>query len=83
MYIEHVEKLNKDSLLCEEVLQEVFSLESDFDREQTLQELQDRETKLKCETKFKKLLAAYKRDLKRTSVQVVDKPSCSDVVRYG
>ena len=42
MYIEHVEKLNKDSLLCEEVLQEVFSLESDFDREQTLQELQDR-----------------------------------------
>lgn len=69
MFIENVEKLNKDSLLSEEVLQEVFDLESEYDREQTIQSLCNRAAKLKCETKFKKLLAAYKKDLKKYSVQ--------------
>ena len=75
MYIEHVEKLNKDSLLCEEVFQEVFSLDSEYDRESIILKLHDRAIKLKCETKFKKMLAAYKKDLKRMSLQVSEKPS--------
>ena len=76
MYIEHVEKLNKDSLLCEEVFQEVFSLESEFEREQIIQDLQDRAKKLKCGTKFNQLLRSYRKDLKKQqAVQVVGHPN--------
>ena len=73
MYIEHVEKLNKDSLLCEEVFQELYNLDDDFSREQTLLALMKRAIDLKCKTEFEKLHRAFKKEL-RKSLQTLDHP---------
>lgn len=73
MYIEHVEKLNKDSLLCEEVFQELYNLDDDFSREQTLVALTRKAIDLKCKTEFDRLHRAFKKEL-RKSLQTLDHP---------
>ena len=72
MYIEHVEKLHKDSLLTDagEIFQELFNLEDDFERQQTENKLIAQAEKEKCKTDFCKLLRAYKKDLKKSINEV-------------
>lgn len=74
MYIENVAKLDKDSLLSEEVLNELFSLDDAYMMEKYRQELVARAAELKCKTDFNKLYQAYRKELKK-SMQISDKPS--------
>ena len=75
MYLEHIEKLDKKSLLAEDALNELFNLDDAYLMEQYRQALVARATELKCKTEFNKLYAAYKKELKKQNLQFSDKPS--------
>ena len=75
MYLEHIEKLDKGSLLAEDVLNELFNLDDAYLMEQYRQSLVARAAELKCKTEFNKLYAAYKKELKKQNLQFFDKPS--------
>lgn len=75
MYLEHIEKLDKDSLLSEDLLNELFSLDDVYVMEQNRQALVMRAAELKCKTDFNRLYAAYKKELRKSNLQLSDKPS--------
>lgn len=75
MYLENVSKLNKDSLLSEKLLEELFGLDDAYLMEQYRQALVEKAAELKCKTEFNKLYSAYKKELKKQNLQFSDKPS--------
>ena len=75
MYLENVSKLNKDSLLSEKLLEELFGLDDAYLMEQYRQALVEKAAELKCKTQFNKLYSAYKKELKKQNLQFSDKPS--------
>ena len=75
MYLENVSKLNKDSLLSEKLLEELFGLDDAYLMEQYRQALEEKAAELKCKTQFNKLYSAYKKELKKQNLQFSDKPS--------
>jgi len=75
MYLEDAAKLDKNSLLSTEVLEELFSVDDYYQMEKYRQELEKRAIELKCRTSFNKLYASYKKELKKQNIQFSDKPS--------
>lgn len=75
MYLEHIEKLDRDSLLSEEVLQELFGVDDAYLMEKYRQDLTARAAELKCKTDFTRLYQAYRKEIKKANLQFSDKPS--------
>ena len=75
MYLEHIEKLDRDSLLSEEVLQELFGVDDAYLMEKYRQDLTARAAELKCKTDFARLYQAYRKEIKKANLQFSDKPS--------
>lgn len=75
MYLEHIEKLDRDSLLSEEVLTELFSQDDAYLTEQYRQALVARAAELKCKTDFNKLYQAYRKEMRKALVQATDRPT--------
>lgn len=75
MYLEHIEKLDRDSLLSEDVLNELFSQDDVYLMEQYRQALVIRAAELKCKTDFNRLYQAYRKELKKNNLQLSDKPT--------
>lgn len=74
MLLECVNELNESDILSEDLLYELFEIESAFDREQTLQQVQKRAEQLKVKTAFNKLYKAFNQDHKK-ELAVQDMPS--------
>lgn len=75
MYLEHIEKLDKDTILLEDVLNELFSQDDPYLIEQQRIALVNRAAELKCKTDFNRLLVAYKKTLRKNVLQLSDQPS--------
>lgn len=65
MLLECVNELKESDLLSEDLMIELFSIESFFDHEKKRQELEGRATELKIKTAFNKLYSSYKKDAKK------------------
>ena len=74
MYLENISKLDKDSLLDEALLSEIFSLDDPYLIEKYRQESEARAIDLKCKTQFVKLFSSYKKALKKQYL-TSDRPS--------
>ena len=74
MYLESISKLDKDSLLDEALLTEIFSLDDPYLIEKYRQESEARAIELKCKTQFVKLFTSYKKALKKQYL-TSDRPS--------
>lgn len=74
MLLECVNELNESDILSEDLLYELFEIESAFDREQKLQQVQKRAEALKVKTAFNKLYKAFNEDHKK-ELAVQDMPS--------
>ena len=75
MYLEHIETLDKDTLLSEEVLTELFSQDDAYLAEQYRQALVARAAELKCKTDFNRLYQAFKKEVRKAYLQGSDKPT--------
>ena len=75
MFLEDAKKLNKDSLLSEDVLSELFSVDDAYLMEKYRQDLVARAAELKCKTDFNRLYQAYRKEVKKNNLQFSDKPS--------
>ena len=75
MYLENAEKLDKDSLLSEDVLNELFSQDDAYLMERYRQALVARAAELKCKTDFNRLYQSYRKELKKANLQCIDSPS--------
>lgn len=78
MYLEYTEKLDTKSLLLDEVFDELFAIESDYEREQKRQELEDIADRYKMKQKFSRLYNAKARDWKKSLAltgQTYDEPT--------
>ena len=75
MYLEDAKKLDKDSLLSEDVLSELFSVDDAYLMEKYRQDLVARAAELKCKTDFNRLYQAYRKEVKKNNLQFSDKPS--------
>lgn len=75
MFLEDVKKLDRDSLLSEEVLQELFGVDDAYLMEKYRQDLTARAAELKCKTDFTRLYQAYRKEIKKANLQFSDKPS--------
>jgi len=75
MYLEDVSQLDRDLILSEDVLTELFGVDDAYLMEKYRQELVARAAELKCKTDFNKLYQAFRKELKKTSLQYVDKPT--------
>lgn len=64
MYIENVSQLDKDFLVDPQLFDELFAIEDEFDREQKIQELQDKAKEKGCKGSFDDLLKAKKRSVR-------------------
>lgn len=58
MYLEHIEELDKDSLLCDDLFNELFLVELESKRLQLLEQLREQAIKCKCKTAFEKISRA-------------------------
>lgn len=65
MYIEYVNDLNADSLLDDELFDELFSIESEYEHEKKLIELEDRAKSCGVKSRFDKLYRAKKKEITR------------------
>ena len=74
MYIEHVNELRASDILSEDVMIELFSLASEFEREQKLQEVQGKADELGVKAQFNKLYKAFIKDNKK-EIALSDKES--------
>lgn len=74
MLLECVNELRESDILSEDLLIELYSLESEFDREQSLQEIQKRAEALKIKTQFNRLNKAFIRDNKK-ELAISDMPT--------
>lgn len=68
MLLEIVDELNPSELLSVDLLSELYSIESNFDREQKLQEIQKKAEEYKIKPQFNKLYKAYCQDNKKELV---------------
>lgn len=75
MFLEDVKKLDRDSLLSEDVLRELFGVDDAYLMEKYRQELVARAAELKCKTDFNRLYQAYRKEVKKANLQFSDKPS--------
>ena len=75
MFIENAKKLDKDSLLSEEVLKELFAVDDAYLMERYRQDLVARSAELKCKTDFNRLYQSYRKEIKKANLQYSDKPS--------
>lgn len=75
MYLEHIETLDRDLLLSEEVLIELFSQDDAYLVEQYRQALVARAAELKCKTDFTRLYNAYRKEMKKALMQATDRPT--------
>ena len=75
MYLEHIEKLDRNSLLSEDVLTELFSQDDAYLTEQYRQALVARAAELKCKTDFNRLYQAYRKEMRKVLVQATDRPT--------
>lgn len=64
MFIEYVDKLDAVSILDSELFDELFEIESEFEREQILIKLEDKAKVLGVKTKFSKLYKTREKDFK-------------------
>ncbi|MBQ0111862.1 MAG: DUF927 domain-containing protein [Bacteroidales bacterium] len=64
MYIEYVEKLDAKSLLEPDLFDELFEIESEFERESIVLQLEDRAKILGVKTRFMEIYKLRKRDYK-------------------
>lgn len=74
MFIEYVEKLDKKSILEEDLFIELFGIENDFDREKKKQELQDQAKLLDVSGKFGRLLRAAEKNYKSALREIAQNP---------
>lgn len=65
VYIENVNSLTNDLILCDEVFEELFLLEKESERLRIYYDLQDRAKVLGVKTKFDKLYRAKEREFKK------------------
>lgn len=65
MLLEIVNELKESDLLSEDLMIELFSIESHFDHEKKRQELENRAAELKIKTAFNKLYSSYKKDARK------------------
>lgn len=75
MFIEDAERLDRDSLLSEDVLRELFGVDDAYLMEKYRQALVARAAELKCKTDFNRLYQSYRKELKKANLQYSDKPS--------
>lgn len=73
MYLEQLESLTKDSILDEELIDELYEIESNYERTKQLIEVQKRAKELGCLTIFNKLYKAYNKDV--ASVDLAKNPN--------
>ena len=79
MLLEYVNDLNASEVLSEDLLVELYALESNFDREVKLQEIQKRAEELKIKPQFNRIHKAYVQDNKK--LMASDYPSY--VTQFG
>lgn len=65
MYIENLKELSKDTILCDELFDELFELVNESDRLRTLWELEERAKVLNVLGKFKKMYKSREKEWKR------------------
>ena len=82
MYIENVESLTKDSVLDEELFDELFEIDEEFTREQKIIKIQDRARELGVKSKFDAMLKAKKRDFKQQKHELMIKDQMSRVTDF-
>lgn len=66
MYLELIDELDKESMLCDELFNELFEIELESKRIQYAEQLKDRADKLKCKTAFNKLYKAKLKEFNET-----------------
>ena len=66
MFIEHVEKLDADSLLSNELFVELYNIDDEIERQQYVFKLEDKATALKKLLQFRKLLKLYDKQFKKS-----------------
>jgi len=74
MLLECVSELNKSDILSEDLMIELFSIESNFDHERKRQELEAKAAELGAKTQFNKNYRAYRKDT-QTTLTVADQES--------
>lgn len=74
MLLEYVEKLKESDVLSEDLFEELFSIEDEFEREKKHQEIQIKARELKLLTQFNKLYSAYQKANKK-ELMLTDAPS--------
>lgn len=74
MLLECVNELKESDILSDDLFIELLSLESSFEREKKLQEVQNRAEELKLKPRFNKLYKAFVEDNKK-ELSMVDMPS--------
>lgn len=79
MLLECVSELNASEVLSEELLIELYALDSNFDREVKLQEIQKRAEELKIKPQFNRINKAFMQDNKK----LMDKDYPSYVTEFG
>ena len=78
MLLECVSELKESDILSEDLFIELFSIESNFEREEIRQKLEDRAEELKLKTRFNKKYSGFAKDFKnelQKEAALVDKPS--------
>jgi len=65
MFIENAEKLDEDSLLSDDTFIELFEIEDALTRQRTIFKLEQRATKLKILSEFRKILRIYEKEEKK------------------
>lgn len=80
MYIEDLTKITDDVILSTKLFDEIFAIESEFEKAKILLSIQDRAEKLKKKTEFIKLITAYKKDKKKSDS---DKPALREYTNSG
>lgn len=79
MFIDYVDQLSADSILCDELFDELFQLESEVDRVHKYNELEDRAKVLNVKCKFERIFKARQKEFKESQKQDIvvsdDRPS--------
>ena len=83
MFIENVNQLDKDSLVDPQLFDELFEIEDDFEREQKIQELQNKAKEKGCKGKFDDLLKAKKRSVKEAARKMMPSDKRSKITDFS
>lgn len=85
MFIEYADKLDAISILDPELLDELFALEFEEDRQRTLISIENRAKLLGCKTEFTKLYKARLKDIKKEKKETkqVAAIGCENVTDFG